>query len=89
MSGKGVAVRHVFQFEVGERYENRKGTYEVLEIAGDDMRIRWDAGDEVATSVAMQHRIINHMQQESEPVPVSKSASARKKTSSSHIWHRS
>ncbi|NQT73287.1 MAG: hypothetical protein HQ553_11065 [Chloroflexi bacterium] len=50
------------EFEVGESYKNRKGSYEVLEIVGDDMRIRWGAGEEVATTVTMQHLILDNMQ---------------------------
>ena len=50
------------EFEVGQQYENRKGKYEVLEIAGDDMLIRWDAGEEASTTMTMQRRIIDNMQ---------------------------
>lgn len=54
------------EFEVGETYKNRKGTYEVLEIAGDDMRIRWGAGEEVTTTVTMQSRILHNIKNELE-----------------------
>ena len=37
-------------FEVGQQYENRKGTYEVLAMDGDAMRIRWDTGEEIDVS---------------------------------------
>ncbi len=54
-------MRHV-EFEVGQQYENRKGTYEVLVMDGDDMRIRWDTGEEIDTTASLQSRIIYHMQ---------------------------
>ena len=53
------------EFEVGQQYENRKGKYEVLEIEGDDMLIRWDAGEEATTTMTMQRRIIDNMQRSS------------------------
>lgn len=56
------------EFEVGQQYENRKGIYEVLEIQGDAMRIRWKSGEEVDTTVDMQSRIIDGMQRELEHI---------------------
>lgn len=57
---------HRVEFKMGETYKNRKGTYEVLEIAGDDMRIRWDAGEEVDTTVTLQSRILVNVKRELE-----------------------
>lgn len=59
-------MNHLVEFQVGEQYENRKGAYEVLEVQGDTMRIRWDNGEEIDTSVTMQSNIIERMQYERE-----------------------
>jgi hypothetical protein len=53
-------------FEVGQKYKNRKGTFEVLAIDGDVMHISWKNGKEVATTVTLQSRIIEHIQHEIE-----------------------
>ena len=37
----------IIQFEVGQKYENMKGVYEVLSIEGNAMRIRWESGEEI------------------------------------------
>ncbi|NQT72931.1 MAG: hypothetical protein HQ553_09190 [Chloroflexi bacterium] len=69
------------QFEVGQLYENTKGAYEVLVIEGDDMRIRWETGEEVATTMKMQRRIIERMQRERERPPIqSRALPAKRKT---------
>ncbi|MEY2484201.1 MAG: hypothetical protein QOK24_2729 [Verrucomicrobiota bacterium] len=51
-------------FRTGERYENRRGLFEVISIDGDSMRLRWDTGAEVATSVALQAKILANMDRE-------------------------
>jgi len=51
-------------FEVGEKYENMKGVYEVLSIDKDVMQIRWGDGEEIKTSVSLQQRIIARMNKE-------------------------
>ena len=56
----------LIEFVVGQQYENRKGLYEVLEVAGDIMRIRWESGEEVDTTVTMQSHIIQRLQFEVE-----------------------
>jgi len=55
---------NLIEFSVGQQYENRKGVYEVLEIEGDTMRIRWENGEEADTTVTMQSHIIQRMQHE-------------------------
>ncbi len=55
-----------FNFEVGAIYENMKGSYEVISIRRNEMVIRWDNGDEIATTVALQKRIIERMALEKE-----------------------
>jgi hypothetical protein len=82
VSVKGVTLKRFIEFEVGKTYKNRKGTYEVLEIAGDDMRIRWKAGKEVVTTITMQSRILNNMQFELDhPSHVNISSPIARKTS--------
>ena len=54
------------QFEVGEKYENMKGIFEVLAIKGDLMDIRWVTGEEITTPIALQQRILERMHHEKE-----------------------
>ena len=51
-------------FQVGGRYENRKGFYTVISLDGDMMRIRWDNGEEINDSVAAQARILRNMKRD-------------------------
>jgi hypothetical protein len=53
-----------FEFSVDESYENEKGAFRVVSIDRDEMVIRWDSGEEVRTSVALQGRIQNRRQWE-------------------------
>lgn len=55
-----------FKFEVGSKYENMKGVYEVVSIHKNDMVIRWDDGSEVNTTAELQMRIIERMALEKE-----------------------
>jgi hypothetical protein len=55
-----------FSFEVGAIYENMKGTYEVISIHKNEMVIRWDNGNKIATTVDLQKRIIERMTLEKE-----------------------
>jgi hypothetical protein len=52
------------KFEIGEKYENMKGTYEVLSIDRNTMRIRWDSGEEITTTVSLQSRIVKRIRRE-------------------------
>jgi hypothetical protein len=54
----------IIQFEVGEKYENMKGVYEVLSVEGNSMRIRWESGEEIMTTVTLQRQIIMRIRQE-------------------------
>jgi hypothetical protein len=54
----------VIKFAVGEKYENMKGVYEVLSIQGNTMRIRWESGEEINTTVSLQNQIIMRMRRE-------------------------
>lgn len=55
---------NVIKFEVGQKYENMKGTYEVLSVEGNTMRIRWESGEEISTTVSLQRQIIMRMKRE-------------------------
>ena len=52
------------KFKIGQEHENRKGVYEVLAIDRDAMCIRWESGEEVTTTAALQSRIIDCIHQE-------------------------
>lgn len=52
------------EFAVGQRYENRKGVYEVISIDGDEMVIRWDTGEQITTPIEAQARFIRNMEKE-------------------------
>lgn len=54
------------RFEVGEKYENMKGVFEVIAIHRDSMDIRWETGEEISTPIVLQQRIIERMQHEKE-----------------------
>ncbi len=54
------------RFEVGEKYENMKGVFEVIAIHRDSMDIRWESGEEISTPIALQQRIIERMEHEKE-----------------------
>ena len=51
-------------FKVDQEHENMKGVYKVLAVNGDTLSIRWESGEEVATTVALQSRIIERMDHE-------------------------
>lgn len=52
------------EFEVGKKYENMRGIYEVLALEDNAMRIRWQDGVEASTTVTLQRRIIKRMGRE-------------------------
>jgi len=52
------------KFEVGKKYENMKGVYEVLSIDRNTMRIRWESGEEITTTISLQSQIIERMKGE-------------------------
>jgi hypothetical protein len=56
-------------FEIGGRYRNRIGWYEVLDIRGDEMRIRYELNQrEDDVSIKTQTRIVENMMREEERV---------------------
>ncbi len=54
------------QFKVGQKYRNMKGVYEVVTIKGNSMRIRWENGEEITSTLDLQQRIIERMEHELE-----------------------
>ncbi len=66
------------EFEVGGKYENMKGTYEVLSINDDTMQIRWETGEEAETDIDFQRRIIERMEFEQQQLVEKKAKKARK-----------
>lgn len=54
------------KFEVGEKYVNMKGAFEVIAIRRDSMDIRWEDGEEISTPIDLQQRIIERMRFEKE-----------------------
>jgi hypothetical protein len=70
------------EFIVGETYENMKGLYEVLSIDGENMRIRWESGEEITTEIDFQRRVIERMKQE-EQILANKKKAAKKKSKTS------
>ncbi|MBW2031123.1 MAG: hypothetical protein JRH06_16655 [Deltaproteobacteria bacterium] len=52
------------EFEVGKKYENMKGIFEVLAIDGDSMHIRWENGEEMMTTKSFQERVLMRMSME-------------------------
>jgi hypothetical protein len=49
------------EFKIGQEHENMKGVYKVLTIDRDAMCVRWESGEEITTTVALQSRIIERM----------------------------
>jgi hypothetical protein len=66
------------KFEVGEKYENMKGIFEVISIRRDSMDIRWEDGEEIATPIDLQKRIIERMRFEKELAAAQKAQKAKK-----------
>ncbi len=68
------------EFEVGKKYENMKGVYEVISVEDDMMLIQWETGEQVSTSVDLQARIIERIQLEKDMREAKKRAKARRKS---------
>ncbi len=69
-----------FPFEVGEMYANRRGSYEVMQIAPPKMTIRYDDGELVTADIVILARIWDNMQappEQPEPAPRPRAATRR------------
>jgi hypothetical protein len=51
-------------FEIDGHYENEKGPFTVLSMNRDEMVIRWESGEQITTSLALQKRIAERRQWE-------------------------
>ncbi len=51
-------------FLVGQRYRNKKGEYEVLEIQGDSIKVRYNDGSQQILTISIQATIFENMQRE-------------------------
>ncbi len=71
-------MKHCIEFEVGQQYQNRKGTYEVLAINGNEMHIIWKSGEEIVTTVGLQQRIIEAMQEDHSQLSLDNDQTKRK-----------
>ncbi len=71
------------KFQVGEKYENMKGVFEVIAIRRDSMDIRWEDGEEIDTPIDLQRRIIERMRFEKELEEAEKNQSKGGKASAS------
>lgn len=67
----------VIKFVVGGRYATRMREYEVLEIRGDKMRVRYDDGTEQDLSIEIQTRIATNIVLEAARLAPYKSSEAR------------
>jgi len=54
-------------FEIGGRYENKVGKYEVLEIEGNKMTIQFDDGTKHSVTVSIQAKIWQNIQDQANP----------------------
>jgi hypothetical protein len=52
------------RFLVGEAFENRRGSFKVVAISGDNMRILFASGEHVDTTTTAQERIITNIERE-------------------------
>lgn len=68
------------EFEVGKKYENVKGVYEVISLDDDTMTIQWETGEQASTSIDLQARIIERIQFEKEMREAKKRTKARRKS---------
>jgi hypothetical protein len=57
-------MQDAFDFEVGGRYRNRRGTYQVMAIDLPAMQIQYDDGDLATVDLATQRRIFLNMREE-------------------------
>lgn len=69
-------------FEVDKKYTNRKGDFVVVSISGNNMKIRWDNGETVDTTIKFQSRVIANMAIDNK---IKKTKSVKKKNTSSTI----
>ena len=52
------------KFEVGGKYKNRKGVFEVMSMTAKKLVIKWDSGESIETTIEEQTRFIRNMELE-------------------------
>jgi len=52
------------EFQIGGRYRNQKGAYEVLAIDGSQMRVRYDSGAEEELERSFQAKVMSRIERE-------------------------
>jgi hypothetical protein len=67
-------------FEVGGRYRNRNGWYEVLAVQGGKLVVRYDDGCEARLDAAMQEKIMANMSQEERRVTPYRDGDSRQRS---------
>jgi len=66
-----VKIPDEINFEIGGRYRNRKGWYEVLDIEGDSIKVRYEMdAEETTLNIEIQKRIILNISQEEAKIKV-------------------
>jgi len=68
-----------FKFEVGSKYKNMKGEYEVISLQREEMVIRWTDGREITTTTDVQKRIIERIAHENRMEMEAQSQEKKKK----------
>ncbi len=91
MSDSPVDIENL-KFEVGGKYKNRKGVFEVMSMTAKKLVIKWDSGESIETTIEEQTRFIRNMELErrtkialaekalKKKAPVKKKKTAVKKT---------
>jgi len=72
----------VLEFEVGSKYQNEKGVYEVLSIdkTEDVMVIQWESGKEIPTQISLQRRILERRQIQKDLAETKKRVAGQKRS---------
>ncbi|MFZ5569848.1 MAG: hypothetical protein ACOZF0_05565 [Thermodesulfobacteriota bacterium] len=66
------------EFEVGQKYTNEKGVFTVVSIAGDQIVIEFEDGEQISSEIAFQRRIQERRRWESIQLEKKKTAAAPK-----------
>jgi hypothetical protein len=78
-----------YEFQEGQQYANRKGTYTVLELSEPRMTVQYEDGSTAELNIAIQHRIWENIVAEEElRSSRAKRASRRKKSKGTQFFVR-
>lgn len=53
-------------FKLGSHYQNREGEYQVIDVHGDEMTIRYTSGKSIRTDISTQQRILDNLEIEND-----------------------